>query len=280
MTVERIRHFERISHQSDGEKAPTQDQIAVEEPLEIRLDQEALAVIMRTPGHDMELAAGLLKAEEIIRDAGDIATIAHCRDGDDPELQNIVNVTLTEECRLRAQDEQSPEKMRRTFLTSSSCGVCGKRSIDSLHVSSPAFEKFEEVQLDEILNFPLEMKKQQVVFDATGGIHAAAIFDAQGNLVVLREDIGRHNAVDKCVGALLLTEQLPIKGAKLMVSGRTSFEIVQKALVARIPTVAAVSAPSSLAIELAQESRMNLCGFVRGKSLNVYAGESLSKRNQ
>lgn len=277
MTVERIRQFSRITHKGEGKEEQVADQIAVEEPLEIRLSQDPLAVIMRTPGNDIELTVGLLIAEEIIHSSDDIGTIAHCRDGDDPELENVVNVVLTDECKKRVEAEDSPNKMRRTFLTSSSCGVCGKRSIDTLHASSLPFAEYAELKLDEILQFPDAMKKGQSVFDATGGIHAAAVFNASGELLILREDIGRHNAVDKCVGALALREQLPLQNSKLMVSGRTSFEIIQKALVARIQTVAAVSAPSSLAIELARESRINLCGFVRGQSLNVYAGKSVSK---
>jgi FdhD protein len=280
MTVERIRHFESISHrQGESERALT-DQVAVEEPLEIRLADEALAVIMRTPGEDMELAAGLLLAEEIIQDSDDIATIAHCRDAEDPELENIVNITLTPECMDRVKARGGDEKMKRTFLTSSSCGVCGKRSIETLHALTPPFGEFMPLDIDKILSFPNAMQAGQKVFDATGGIHAAAIFDVDGTLLVLREDIGRHNAVDKCVGSLVLTDNLPIDHCTMMVSGRTSFEVIQKALVAGIRTVAAVSAPSSLAIELARDSKINLCGFVRGKSLNVYAGRSLSNTTE
>jgi len=272
MAVERIRQIVRLNHTVGRIAEAHADHVAIEEPLEIRIDDEPLAVIMRTPGNDIELAAGLLLAEEIIIDSDDIASIAHCRDGDDPDLENVVNIRLTPECFERMKQTGTDQKMKRTFLTSSSCGVCGKRSIESLHASAPAFSESVEIDPDLILRLPSLMQEAQEVFDATGGIHAAAIFTAKGEMAVLREDIGRHNAVDKCVGALLLTEQLPLNNSILMVSGRTSFEIVQKALVARIQTIGAVSAPSSLAVDLAKESKMNLCGFVRGESFNAYAG--------
>jgi FdhD protein len=272
MAVERIRQIDRLNYSIDQKSESKPDQVAVEEPLEVRINKDPLAVIMRTPGNDIELTAGLLCAEEIISDIDDIETIAHCIDGEDPDLENVINVQLSADCFSRMRSNETDEKMRRSLLSSSSCGVCGKRSIESLHVGAPPFAKSADIDPALILSLPPLMQEAQEVFDATGGIHAAAIFDSTGKMLVLREDIGRHNAVDKCVGALLVREALPQDNAVLMVSGRTSFEIIQKALVARIQTVAAVSAPSSLALELAKRSNMNLCGFVRGPNFNVYAG--------
>ena len=270
VAVERIRSFsvKRLG----GAEDRADDAVVVEEPLEIRIDDRPLAVVMRTPGHDVELAAGLLHSEEIIGDADDVATIAHCRDGDDPDLENVVNVRLTPDRSADRAANLARAQAERSMLTTASCGVCGKRTIESLHATAAPFSSPPRLDLEQIGGYPDQMRPAQEVFDATGGLHAAAVFDASGQLLVLREDVGRHNAVDKCVGHLLLMERLPIDGAVLVVSGRSSFEMVQKALVARIQTVAAVSAPSSLAVELARDSNMGLCGFVRAGKLNVYAG--------
>ena len=246
--------------------------VVTEEPLEIRIDDRPLAVVMRTPGDDLELAAGFLRAEGIIRDSDDIALIAHCTDGDDPDLRNVVNVRLSEERKADASQRLAALHAERSTVTSASCGVCGKRTIESLHVDAPPFDAPVPVDPKVVTALPDALRANQTVFDATGGLHAAGLFDAQGRRQIVREDVGRHNAVDKVVGALLLREMEVESGAILMVSGRTSFEIVQKALVARIQTIAAVSAPTSLAVELSRASRMTLMGFVRGPTFNVYSG--------
>jgi FdhD protein len=272
MVVERIRDFEiRVVSQGQGVRSKN-DRIAGEEPLEIRIEGTPLAVVMRTPGDDVELAAGFLHAESIIESSDDVDTIAHCRDETDPDLTNVVNVRLSEARRKSTEAKLAAKSAERATITSASCGVCGKKTIESLHASAKPFERAPAIDVDLIRDLPRKLRSAQQVFDETGGLHAAAVFDRKGDLLVLREDIGRHNAVDKCVGHLLLSEKLPVDGAMLMVSGRTSFEIVQKALLARIPIVAAVSAPSSLAIELARESNMGLCGFVRDGNLNLYSG--------
>jgi FdhD protein len=275
MVVERIQEV-GIARHDDG-AAPVQrvDRVAAEEPLEIRLNGEALAVIMRTPGDDIHLAAGFLCAEEIVTSADDIGTIAHCKSGTDPNLENVVNVTLTPERRASADAMLAQRKAERATITSASCGVCGKKTIESLATHAKAFER--EPVLDPALigALPKRLRAAQEVFDATGGLHGAAIFSPDGKLLVVKEDVGRHNAVDKCVGALLLSEVVPFRGVAphvLMVSGRTSFEIVQKALVAGVQIVAAVSAPSSLAVDLARNFRMGLVGFVRDGGFNVYSG--------
>jgi FdhD protein len=273
MVVERIREFDVARRADPGAPDRGQlDRVVIEEPLEIRIEGAPLLVVMRTPGHDLELAAGLLLSEEIIRDADDIGTIEHCRDATDPELANVVNVKLSEDRRASAEARLAQKKAERATVSSASCGVCGKRTIESLTSGAPPFAAPPAIDLSLIVDLPSKMRPAQELFDVTGGLHAAAIFAPSGELIVLREDVGRHNAVDKCVGHLLLSERLPVPGAILQVSGRASYEIVQKALVARIQTISAVSAPSSLAVELARASNMGLVGFVRGGGANVYSG--------
>ncbi len=245
------------------------DQVAVEEPVELRIAGEPLAVVMRTPGDDLALAAGFLLAEGIIRGADDLLSLRHCKSGADVGFENVVDAKLANA--ESAQALLAQRRAERSTVTSSSCGVCGKRSIESLHCLCPPFDQPPRLDIPLIRRLPDRLRSQQSVFETTGGLHAAAIFDTQGQLLVLKEDVGRHNAVDKCLGTLLLKELLPVDGI-LMVSGRTSFEIVQKALVGRVQVVAGVSAPSSLAVELARSSNMGLCGFVRDGNLNVYAG--------
>ncbi|MCK6552005.1 formate dehydrogenase accessory sulfurtransferase FdhD [Myxococcota bacterium] len=272
MTRARIRQFDVTAHGPERRDARS-DRVAIEEPLEIRIDGAPLAVVMRTPGDDLELAAGFLFAEEILRSSDDIGTIAHCRSGNDPDLANVVDVRLAAERRGTVEAVLAQRKAERSTVTSASCGVCGKKTIESLQASARPFPEAAVIDAALVATLPARLRAAQEVFDATGGLHASAIFSPTGELLVAREDVGRHNAVDKCVGALLLREQLPLRGPHvLMASGRTSFEIVQKALVARIQSVASVSAPSSLAIELARASNMGLAGFVRDGSLNVYAG--------
>jgi FdhD protein len=278
VSVERIRTARIVARRPGQDDVARADYVAAEEPLEIRVDGAPLAVVMRTPGHDIELAAGLLASEEVIATADDVATIAHCREGTDPDLENVVNVRLSPERASSSEALAARRRAERGIVTSASCGVCGKRTIESLHSTARPFDAPPVLDLAAIARFPDAMRRAQEVFASTGGLHAAAVFDALGRCLVLREDIGRHNSVDKCVGHLILSEQLPIAGAVLAVSGRASFEIIQKALVARIQSVAAVSAPSSLAVELAAASNMGLVGFVRGESLNLYSGVSSQLR--
>jgi FdhD protein len=237
------------------------DLLAVEEPLEIRVHGEPLAVTMRTPGDDIDLAAGFLAAEGVVEGAAEISEIRMCD-------ENVADVTLAPGVTLAA------ERLRRNFVTSSACGVCGKDSIASVRVRASYDVSADQVRVSPatLAGLPGRLREAQRVFASTGGLHAAGLFDAGGSLLVLREDVGRHNAVDKIVGWALREKRLPLTGCVLLVSGRASFELVQKALVAGIPVLAAVSAPSSLAAELAAESGMTLVGFLRGASMNVYAG--------
>jgi FdhD protein len=260
----------------DNESSQVKDFVAVEEPLEIRLlsndsgvqKEQSISITMRTPGDDFELAAGFLLTEGIVSSHRDIVEMSYCV-GPEKELQefNIVNVHLDPGIRFDS------EKLQRNFYTTSSCGVCGKASLEALEMSNcpvirsgaPVFPK------DVIHSLPEKIRKAQDVFEKTGGIHAAALFSPKGDLLSLREDVGRHNAVDKLIGEQFLAKQLPLKEYLMMASGRTSFEILQKALMAGIPIVAAVGAPSSLAIDLAQEFNMTLIGFVRNHSFNIYS---------
>lgn len=241
-----------------------EDAVAVEEPCEIRLEGQSVAVVMRTPGHDRELAAGFLYSEGIVF-PGDIATISACTDPDALNPENIVEVRL-------APGIEPRTSWQRNFYAASSCGVCGKASIDSIRVRADRIEDDARWSGDQFATAMQQLREHQRVFDATGGLHGVALIAPSGELVVAREDVGRHNAVDKVIGHAYLRERLPLKGHLLAVSGRSSFEIVQKALVAGIPAIAGVSAASSLAVELAREGAMTLIGFVRGDGFVVYAG--------
>src|SRR5215470_7928556 len=244
-----------------------EDQIAVEEPLEIRLGGMSLAVTMRTPGHDEELVAGFLHSERVITEADDLDVIAPYRAADsEANAGNVLNVLLARNADL------ARERLRRNFVASSSCGLCGKVTIDAVRAELPPVVSDLRVPAEIFHRLERAMGRAQATFERTGGLHAAGLFDADGTLLVLREDIGRHNAVDKVIGHMLLSRRLPIDRHILMVSGRASFEIMQKALVARIPLVAAVSAPSSLAVEMAVAADMTLVGFVRAGGFNIYAG--------
>jgi len=245
----------------------TVDTLAAEEPLEIRVGGTPLAITMRTPGHDFELAAGFLASEGVVSEPGHYASATYCTSG--PQRYNIVDVSLGE-----GVPPPDPS-LARAFYTTSSCGLCGKASIDAVRTRSRHPVADDPVTLEAALlaTFPDRLREGQEVFDKTGGLHAAGLFDAvTGELLVLREDVGRHNAVDKVVGWALMNDRLPARGTVLMVSGRASFELVQKAVMAGIPVLAAVSAPSSLAAELAEESGLTLIGFLRGSSMVVYAG--------
>jgi FdhD protein len=244
-----------------------QDFVAVEEPLEIRLAGLTLSVTMRTPGDDEELVAGFLLSEGVITGADDLDVIARYRGPDaDPNLGNVMNVLLKGDSRV------ARERLRRNFVTSSSCGLCGKAMIDAIRSSLPPVRSGTTIPIARVHELAPLMSQAQTTFEKTGGLHAAGLFDADGRLIVLREDIGRHNAVDKVIGHMVLTGKMPLDRHILFVSGRASFEIVQKALVARIPVVAAVSAPSSMAVQTAQAANMTLVGFVRNGGFNIYTG--------
>jgi len=258
-----------------GARRSDEDRAAAEEPLEIRLHDRPFAVIMRTPGADRELAAGFLLAERIVRAADELGTIAHCTGQDGPaqagrfgRASNVVNVTLANGSRERVERLLAE---RRQVTTNSSCGLCGRQTIESLAADVEPIRSAWTIQAAHISTLPDRLRARQAVFDDTGGLHAAGLFARDGTLVHVAEDVGRHNAVDKIVGRMLMREELPLADHLLCVSGRTSFEIVQKAVIAGIPVVAAVSAPSSLAIELAQDLGVTLVGFVRGDGFNIYA---------
>ncbi len=237
--------------------------LAREEPLEIRVRGKAVAVTMRTPGHDRELAAGFLLTEGIIKKSADVVEIAPCLQSENPE--NTLNVFLAPSV------EVDFERLTRHVFASSSCGLCGKASIESVHLHFPPVESKLTATPELLAALPERMKAAQATFEQTGGLHAAAIFDSAGKLIVLREDVGRHNAVDKILGYGLLNGLLPFDSHILLVSGRASFEIMQKALAGRIPIACAISAPSSLAMEFARDSGQTLVGFLRGETMNIYS---------
>jgi FdhD protein len=247
----------------DGESAREQeDDLAEEEPLEIRVRGRAISVTMRSPGHDAELAAGFLLTEGIIRAPQDLLRIEHC---DRNENGNLLNVLMAPEVPVDFQ------RLTRHVFASSSCGLCGKATIDSVRGQFPPVRSDMLIDAELLASLPQKMRAEQETFDRTGGLHAAAMFDASGKLLVLREDVGRHNAVDKVVGHCLMHGPFPLDRHVLLVSGRSSFEIMQKALAARVPIVAAVSAPSTLAATFAEESGQTLIGFLRDRRMNVYA---------
>lgn len=253
------------------------DRIAIEEPLEIRMvfsdetgpREKSISITMRTPGHDRDLAAGFLFGEGILRNPADVFSIAGCGPKTGPHAgQNIVKIELSKGAQI------AWPKLERHFYATSSCGVCGKASLDALAVegvSAIAREGFV-INADTVSALPARLRERQGVFNQTGGLHAAALFNDQGVLAEIREDVGRHNAVDKLIGARFLAGALPLSSHLLFLSGRASFELVQKAVVAGIPVVAAVGAPSSLAIELARRFDVTLLGFVREGRFNIYHG--------
>jgi FdhD protein len=251
-----------------GIRTEESDCAATEEPLEVRLHNRPFAVIMRTPGADRELAAGFLLAEGVIAGADDLGTIAHCPDAAAEHPENVVNVTLANGS-AAALDLLLAG--RRQVTTHSSCGMCGRRTIESLAADVAPLAAAWHVPASLIASLPEQLRARQAVFDETGGLHAAGLFARDGSLIDIAEDVGRHNAVDKIVGRMLMREALPLSDHLLCVSGRTSFEIVQKAIIAGIPIVAAVSAPSTLAVDLARECGVTLVGFIRGDHFNIYA---------
>jgi FdhD protein len=244
------------------------DSIAVEEPLELRVDGRALAVTMRTPGHDVELAHGFLLTEGVIGSSADIRDARYCdsRDAQGRNTYNVLDIGL-------APGVPAPDPgVERNFYTTSSCGVCGKASLDAVRLRSQHSPDADPVRVpvDVLAALPEQLRRRQQVFDRTGGLHAAGLFTADGDLLVVREDVGRHNAVDKVLGWALLQGRVPARGCVLAVSGRTSFELAQKAVMAGVPVLGAVSAPSSLAVELAEECGLTLAGFIRNGSMNIY----------
>ena len=244
------------------------DNLAAEEPLEIRIRRAPLAVTMRTPGQDIDLAMGFLLTEGIIGEQEDVVTAQLCAGTDAPNTYNVVDIVLADHVPPPVTDPS------RNFYTTSSCGVCGKASIDAVRTRS-RFDVCSDplrVPARTLAELPEKLRAAQRTFDRTGGLHAAGLFTADGDLVVLCEDVGRHNAVDKVIGRALRERRLPLAGHVLLVSGRAGFELTQKAWMAGIPLLAAVSAPSTLAAELADEAGMTLIGFLRGPSMNVYAG--------
>ncbi len=246
------------------------DDLATEEPLELRLaaggQTRSLAITMRTPGNDFELAAGFLYSEGVVSARDDIAGIAYCVDPsiDAEQRYNIVTVEL-------AGDMPALERLERHFTVNSSCGVCGKASIEALHVRAQPIADQLQVSYDFVAELPDKMRSAQRIFAATGGLHASALFDKRSNMLALREDVGRHNALDKIIGWALLNHRLPLRECVVLVSGRASYELLQKSVTAGIPIVCAVSAPSSLAVETARAFNVTLCGFVRGSKCNVYS---------
>ncbi|MFY9802836.1 MAG: formate dehydrogenase accessory sulfurtransferase FdhD [Candidatus Acidiferrales bacterium] len=289
----------QVSEWDDGKLRRKDDYLAAEEPLEIRVGNEPVSVTMRTPGHDQELAAGFLFTEGLIQDRGQLLGLEDAARENDAENAatsatttgpatgpatgtTIGGTTGTEagakngnviQARISVDAAPDMEKMRRNFFAASSCGICGKASIDAIRARGLATPN-PDFRLDaEILvRLPERLRSAQDVFERTGGLHAAALFNAQGELLVLREDIGRHNAVDKVIGWALLENRVPLAHSVLLVSGRGGFEIVQKAIVAGLPVVASVSAPSSLAVQLARELRLTLIGFLRGRRFVIYSG--------
>ena len=247
----------------DAAAGRADDVSAAEEPLEIRLDEEPFVVTMRTPGADTDLAAGFLLAEHIVRGPEDIAAMRHCARTD-----NIIYVTLAGDAAQRAAEAMT---RRRHVTTTSACGVCGRRSIDDLMRHAGKVDSALLITDRTVAGLPAALRAAQRAFEQTGGLHAAGLFDARGRLIRIAEDVGRHNAVDKVLGAELRAGRLPLSDRILFVSGRTSFEIIQKAVMAGVAVVAAVSAPSSLAIDLARAANVTLLGFVRGAAFNIYA---------
>lgn len=243
------------------------DILAGEEPMELRLAGESFTVTMRTPGHDFELAAGFLVAEGIIGSTDELRGMRYCAGTDEHGQQtyNVIDVALDPLLVLPTMSD------RRNVLTTSACGICGTASIDAVEKTLPSQPAPQlEISAETLLDLPDALRESQKVFEKTGGVHAAGLFDGEGALICLREDVGRHNAVDKVVGWALMQNRLPLTGTVLQVSGRASFELVQKAALAGIEMLSAVGAPSSLAVDLAERSGLTLAGFSRGRSVNIY----------
>jgi FdhD protein len=260
--------FSRVPVTRVGRPGGPDDSAAVEEPLEVRLHGKPFAVIMRTPGEDRALAAGFLLSEGVIGRADDLGAVEHCHHPDRPEVHNVVDVYLLGDA---ATGLAAQLASRRQVVTSSSCGMCGRVSIDSLAHRAPGVERGWSMEREVAASLPSRLRVHQSTFNLTGGLHAAALFTPDGDCERAAEDVGRHNAVDKVIGAMLLEDRLPLSNYALAVSGRTSFEILQKAWIAGIGLVCAVSAPSTLAIDVANEAGITLLGFARDGGFNIYA---------
>ncbi|MGH8909156.1 MAG: formate dehydrogenase accessory sulfurtransferase FdhD [Egibacteraceae bacterium] len=257
-----------VARVQDGRARLFSDQLAAEEPLEIRVNGDAVSVTMRTPGDDFDLALGFCVTEGILAGPEEVAAIRYCAGQPGPYTGEFNVVDIATHSAAPVADQ-----LKRNVFTSSSCGLCGTASIESVRKrAEPVTDDPVRIDAATLLSLPARLREAQRVFERTGGLHAAALFTPAGDLRCLREDVGRHNAVDKVIGWAATSRALPLSGHVLMVSGRVAFEIAQKALIARIPIIAAVSAPSSLAAELCDEAGMTLAGFVRGTCMNIYAG--------
>jgi len=255
-----------VTRWQDTRAERCEDLVALEEPLELQIGGISLAVIMRTPGHDEELALGFLLTERVIVSADQVVRIRHCNVVPDPDAEdNVIQVTLREGVTV------DYERLRRNLYASSSCGVCGKATLANVLATAPPLDLQLTVSAQVLYRLPERLREAQAMFDVTGGLHGAGLFDRDGGLLAVREDVGRHNAVDKVIGWAVRQGMGLIEPRLLMISGRASFEIVQKAAAARIPVVAAVSAPSSLAVALAESVGITLIGFLRGQGMNVYS---------
>jgi FdhD protein len=243
-----------------------EDQVAAEEPLEIRVEGQTLAIVMRTPGEDRELAAGFLLTEGVIKSARDLFDLTSCVAPGGAEDANVVDAALVHPGGFDVS------KLSRHVFTSSSCGMCGKTSIEAAMKRRKRLRDRTRVPAKTILALPERLAKEQTTFKATGGLHACALFSKTGELIAVREDVGRHNALDKLIGWALLEKRTPLSGHLVLLSGRSSFEMIQKAHAGGIPIVAAIGAPSSLAVDFARKAGLTLCGFVRDRSMNIYAG--------
>ncbi|MFE3579540.1 formate dehydrogenase accessory sulfurtransferase FdhD [Streptomyces vinaceus] len=270
----RVTERRRVIRVRGGAAGVRPDTLVAEEPLEVRLNGKPLAITMRTPGDDFALAVGFLVSEGVLASAEDVRAVTYCEGAteDGSNTYNVVNVQL-------APGVPLPDiTLERNVYTTSSCGLCGKASLDAVRTATrfplrSAAEDPVRVPARLLAELPDRLRAAQKVFESTGGLHAAGLFSAEGRLLDVREDVGRHNAVDKIVGRALQAGQLPLAGAVLLVSGRASFELAQKAVMAGVPVLAAVSAPSSLAVDLALDSGLTLVGFLRGPDMNIYAGE-------
>lgn len=254
----------RLTRYAEGTRRDDDDELAAEEPIEIRVEGHSISVVMRTPGNDRELAAGFLFSEGLIESARDIFDITTCVTTNPQYRGNIIDVGLTR------PGSFDPERFSRHVLTSASCGLCGKVTIEEALRKRPALQSDLRVSPEMLLSLPTELARHQETFHRTGGLHACALFTAEGKLEQVREDIGRHNALDKLIGWALFEKRLPLREHVLLLSGRVSFEMMQKAHAAGLAIVAAISAPSSLAVQLAEESGQTLAGFLRGRSMNLY----------
>jgi FdhD protein len=272
----RVTARRRASHVTADEAVTRPETLVVEEPLEIRVNGKAITVTMRTPGSDVELAQGFLLTEGVIGHRDDLVTVRYCRGAgaDNLNTYNVLDATLSPGVEMPQVD------ISRNFYTTSSCGVCGKASLDAVRTISrySPGDDASQVKAETLSAMPEQLRAGQKVFASTGGLHGAALFDAEGTMLSVREDIGRHNAVDKVIGWAVEQNRVPLTGTVLLVSGRASFELTQKAVMAGIPVLAAVSAPSSLAVDLASQSGVTLVAFLRGESMNVYTRQDRIKR--